>query len=203
MFYSSLLSFQCWFVVDDTSPVVYSLDYTSAPTSTLVAAFTNITSRSMDAMLFLKIQPETGDGWQGSIGHSFSGTFLFFWCWRFVDDFSDTDWITFFSYYTPFVKQHAELAEQYGVKYLVIGEDLWYSVRNFIFDSIINNWIQHPQESLWTDLITQVRSVFTGKITYFCQRTDYNWVNQLDFLHPNSFAIDFKRGKKTNRIIYT
>ena len=32
----------------------------------------------MDAMLFLKIQPETGDGWQGSIGHSFSGTFLFF-----------------------------------------------------------------------------------------------------------------------------
>ena len=68
-------------------------------------------------------------------------------------------WDQWFAQYSAFVTSHAELAESLGIEMLVIGKQLGAPTRS-------------ANAQRWRKLIAQVRSVYSGKISYA------QWVNE-------------------------
>lgn len=78
--------------------------------------------------------------------------------WRAFIDPIDTK--TFFENYSQMMLHYAVLAEQHGVEQLSVGAELYKLSTN------LNN------EQYWRDMITQIRSVYSGKLTYSANAGD-------------------------------
>ena len=103
------------------------------------------------------------------------------WIWRgeFTGDLtmnSEEDWQTFEDSYTQFIITYAELAQETQCDIYCIGTELEEFVK------------QRP--NYWPELITQVRAVYKGKLTYAANWDEYSrcpfW-DQLDFIGVDAY----------------
>jgi hypothetical protein len=72
-----------------------------------------------------------------------------------------TDWNAWFQSYENFINHYANIAQQTEVELFAVGNELWYSER-------------HTQK--WKDIISKVRNIYTGLLTYSSMALEY--VNQ-------------------------
>ena len=96
--------------------------------------------------------------------------------WRAYID--PTDRPLWFKNYTTFVKKYAQIAEQYNVKSLSIGTELYYLAK----DSTAYNTIG------WNKLISDVRSIYNGKLTYGYNHAGENDNGELKFIENLDFV---------------
>lgn len=83
--------------------------------------------------------------------------------WRGEIDFGDDElaWVRFFDSYSRFVLAHAAAAEAFGAELLVVGLELEGTTR---------------REREWRELITAVRRVYHGRISYAANWDRLEWV---------------------------
>ncbi|MGQ1891239.1 Ig-like domain-containing protein [Thermophagus sp. OGC60D27] len=74
---------------------------------------------------------------------------------------SDAFWEDWFSEYARILKEYAQTAESKGVEWISLGHGLSYATSPDAFSS------ESLYETHWNDLISEVRSVYSGKIAYF------------------------------------
>lgn len=82
---------------------------------------------------------------------------------------SDEDWKKWFKHYNDFIMSYAELAQQEQIEILCIGTEL-------------QKTIHRPE---WFEVIENVRSVYTGKLTYAANFNEFERVpfwKMLDFI---------------------
>ncbi|MEO1029871.1 MAG: glycoside hydrolase [Bacteroidota bacterium] len=103
------------------------------------------------------------------------------WVWRgeFTGDImmtSETDWQTLEDSYTSFILEYAELAEETKAEILCIGTELELFVK------------YRPE--YWTRLIKDIRSKYSGKLTYAANWDEFRrtpfW-DQLDFIGVDAY----------------
>jgi hypothetical protein len=73
---------------------------------------------------------------------------------------SEVDWATWFQNYSEFILHYATLAEELGIEALCVGTELHATVH---------------REAEWRALITEVRQVYSGKLTYAA-----NWYQEYE-----------------------
>jgi hypothetical protein len=96
--------------------------------------------------------------------------------WRaYIDPANREIW---FKNYTTFVKKYAQIAEQYNVKTLSIGTELYYLAK----DSTTYNTIG------WNNLIKDIRNVYSGKLTYGYNHSGENDNGELKFIENLDFV---------------
>lgn len=101
--------------------------------------------------------------------------------WRAHINFFDHDvpceprWSEWFASYTEFVVHHARIAEEEGVAMLCIGCEMVQADR---------------REAEWRELVRQVRAVYTGLVTYNCdkyQEDRVTWWDALDVISSSGY----------------
>ncbi len=95
------------------------------------------------------------------------------WVWRgeftgLVKMASEEDWLQLENSYKSFILDYAELAEKEGIGILCIGTEL-------------ETFIEHRPE-YWRELISEVRKVYKGKLTYAANWDEYKRVPFWDLL---------------------
>ena len=89
---------------------------------------------------------------------------------------SEEDWQKLEKSYTDFIMLYAELAEETDTELLCIGTEL----ENFIKE----------RPSYWSDLIAEIKKVYTGKLTYAANWDEYKrtpfW-HQLDYIGIDAY----------------
>lgn len=95
--------------------------------------------------------------------------------WRAYID--PTDKLLWFKNYTTIVKKYAQIAEQNSVTSLSLGTELLY----LVIDSKAYNTIG------WTKLISDTKTVYTGKLTYGFNHSGENDNNEIKFLDQLDF----------------
>ena len=76
---------------------------------------------------------------------------------------SDEEWNTWFNSYKNYILHYARMAEDTGVELFCIGTELKTSIK------------QQPEA--WKNLITEVRSIYSGKLTYAA-----NWHDEYEYI---------------------
>jgi hypothetical protein len=74
---------------------------------------------------------------------------------------SDAFWEDWFSEYTRILKEYAQTAETKNVEWISLGHGLSYATSPQAFSS------ETLYETSWSNLINEIKSVYTGKIVYF------------------------------------
>ncbi len=74
---------------------------------------------------------------------------------------SDSFWEDWFSEYTRILKEYAQTAESKNVEWISLGHGLSYATSPQAFSS------ETLYETSWSNLISEIKSVYTGKIAYF------------------------------------
>jgi hypothetical protein len=74
---------------------------------------------------------------------------------------SDSFWEDWFSEYTRILKEYAQTAESKNVEWISLGHGLSYATSPQAFSS------ETLYETSWSNLINEIKSVYTGKIVYF------------------------------------
>lgn len=103
------------------------------------------------------------------------------WVWRgeftgYMKMTSEADWKILEDSYRDFILDYAQLAQQTGTEMLCIGTEL----EQFI--------VNRPQ--YWDDLITEIKSVYKGKLTYAANWDEYKRVpfwQALDFIGVDAY----------------
>lgn len=103
------------------------------------------------------------------------------WVWRgeftgLITMANETDWKAFEASYSKFILTYAELAEQLQVPLFCIGTEL----KNFT----------HERPQFWEGLISEIRKIYTGKLTYAANWNEYATVpfwNTLDFIGVDAY----------------
>ncbi|GAA4280738.1 glycoside hydrolase family 113 [Gaetbulibacter aestuarii] len=103
------------------------------------------------------------------------------WVWRgeFTGQItmaSEADWKTFEKSYSNFILTYAKLAEQLHVSLFCIGTEL----KNFT----------HERPQFWKDLISKIRVVYKGKLTYAANWNEYETVpfwSDLDYVGIDAY----------------
>ncbi len=95
------------------------------------------------------------------------------WIWRgeytgLLEMASETDWIQLEDSYKNFILDYAKLAEKDGIEIFCIGTEL-------------ETFIEHRPE-YWRKLISEIRLVYTGKLTYAANWDEYKRVPFWDLL---------------------
>lgn len=95
------------------------------------------------------------------------------WVWRgeftgLVKMASETDWLQLENSYKSFILDYAELAEKEGIEIFCIGTEL-------------EKFIEHRPE-YWRELISEVRTVYKGKLAYAANWDEYKRVPFWDLL---------------------
>ncbi|MHB1355184.1 MAG: glycoside hydrolase family 113 [Anaerolineae bacterium] len=119
-----------------------TIDFTSVRTPTdadLVHVITLAHSRGLKVMLkpHLDLVVESPSDWRGNIGDYFS---------------SEAQWLAWFNSYRTFILHYAQLAQVNGVEQFCVGTELLGTTR------------RRPSD--WRNVISAVRGVFTGPLTY-------------------------------------
>ena len=95
--------------------------------------------------------------------------------WRGYITFGDElDWAEWFNSYNDFIMHYAELAEDNNVDMLIIGTEL-------------EGTVHRPE---WNDIIENIRSVFSGEITYAANHDGYQFVpfwDKLDYIGIDAY----------------
>lgn len=88
----------------------------------------------------------------------------------------ETAWANWFSSYTDFITHYAELAQETGVDYFVVGTELWGTV--------------HRADE-WRAVIRQVREVYNGPLTYaaltYFEPLQITWWDALDAIGIDAY----------------
>lgn len=114
----------------------------------------------------------------------------------FIKMDSDKDWQKFENSYRDFIINYAKLAQELNVEIFVIGTELMTFVQT--------------RPKFWTSIITEIRKVYHGKITYAANWDEFDkisiWQN-LDFIGLNAYfplsdkknptVLELKQGWKT------
>jgi parallel beta-helix repeat protein len=90
-------------------------------------------------------------------------------------DISPSNWDTWFTSYRSFINHYADLADANDVEFFVVGTELKTSTY---------------RNSDWQSIISDVRSRFSGNITYAANWDNYNnigWWNQLDYIGIDAY----------------
>jgi hypothetical protein len=88
---------------------------------------------------------------------------------------SEAEWASWFNSYKNFILHYAQLAEDNGVDMLVIGTELAGTTH---------------READWSQLIDDIKAVFSGEITYAADNDNYQnitWWNRLDYIGVNAY----------------
>ncbi|WP_296383332.1 glycoside hydrolase [Winogradskyella sp.] len=103
------------------------------------------------------------------------------WVWRgeftgLIEMATEENWKLLEKSYTSFILEYAELAQEVNAEILCIGTEL----ENFIKN----------RPDYWTGLITKVKSIYKGKLTYAANWDEFKrtpfW-NQLDFIGVDAY----------------
>ena len=89
---------------------------------------------------------------------------------------NEADWKTFEASYSKFILTYAELAEQLHVPVFCIGTEL----KNFT----------HNRPQFWEDLISKIRRIYKGKLTYAANWNEYATVpfwSSLDYVGIDAY----------------
>ena len=81
---------------------------------------------------------------------------------------SNREWEEWESGYREYILTHARIAEKHKVKLLCIGTEIRHSVQN--------------RNAFWRKLIKEIRSVYSGKLTYCANWDDYEKIDIWDAL---------------------
>jgi hypothetical protein len=93
-----------------------------------------------------------------------------------LDFESDEEWTAFHSSYTEFILSWAEIADSMKVDIFCIGTEIRHSTQ------------KDPQ--FWKKLISKIRAIYKGKLTYAANWDDYDKVtfwNHLDFIGTDAY----------------
>lgn len=74
----------------------------------------------------------------------------------------DTFWNDWFSEYEKHVIPMAQMAEKLGIEYINLGHDMGYAIDGYRFSGGASDSLER-----WQKLITAIRGVYHGKLTYF------------------------------------
>jgi hypothetical protein len=93
-----------------------------------------------------------------------------------VSDYSESEWASWFENYIPFITHYAGLAEEIGVDYFVIGNELAYTTY---------------RDLEWREVVASVRALYSGSITYaalpFGEADVITWWDEVDAIGINAY----------------
>jgi hypothetical protein len=102
---------------------------------------------------------------------------------------SESDWTAWFRHYEKFILNYAQLADTCGIEILCIGTELQKTI--------------HRKE--WISIISKVRSVYQGKLTYAANFNEYEKVpfwNLLDYVGIQAyFPLTNKKNPSANELL--
>lgn len=96
---------------------------------------------------------------------------------------SESDWETWFANYTSFILDYARLAESHQIPMLCIGTELE---------------MTSSRTSDWRKVISEIRKVYSGKLTYAANFTEFEKVGFWDDLDYIGIQAYFPLSKKKN-----
>ncbi|MGB6268374.1 MAG: glycoside hydrolase TIM-barrel-like domain-containing protein [Olleya sp.] len=103
------------------------------------------------------------------------------WVWKgeftgYIEMKSEADWLTLETSYSKFILDFAQVAEESKIEIFCIGTEL-------------EKFVAHRPE-YWSNLITKIRAIYKGKLTYAANWNEYDktpfW-NQLDFIGIDAY----------------
>ena len=103
---------------------------------------------------------------------------------------SDAFWEDWFSEYARILKDYCQTAESKNIDWLSLGHGLSYATSPYAFSS------EALYETLWSQLINEIRSVYTGKIAYFgitrpFTAFNYSGGSEWEFFEDDSYTNAF------------
>lgn len=104
---------------------------------------------------------------------------------------SDAFWNDWFSEYEKYLIQYARVAETNNVPYISLGHGLNYATSPIQFSS------EDLYHNLWTDLINNVRAVYSGDIIYFGNARPFDALNyagytEIEYYEDEYYTSTFK-----------
>lgn len=104
---------------------------------------------------------------------------------------SDAFWDDWFNEYTKILKEYAIAAENKNVKYISLGHGLNYATSAYKFSS------EQLYNKLWTKMINEIKSVYSGKIIYFGTCRNFNAINyggsvEVEYYEHEGYSDEFK-----------
>ena len=105
---------------------------------------------------------------------------------------SDEFWEDWFAEYTKYLKMYAMEAEVAGVPHISLGHGLNYATSPFQFSSLT------LYNNLWTNMINEIRSVYTGKLVYFGTHRPFTASNyeggiETEYYEDDGYSDTFKQ----------
>ncbi len=104
---------------------------------------------------------------------------------------SDKFWDDWFSEYTRYLKLYAQIAESKKVKYISLGHGLNYATSPANFSS------EQRYNDLWSNMINEIKTVFTGQLVYFGTHRpftgkNYSGGNEGEYYEDEGYTDTFK-----------
>ncbi|MFH1847248.1 MAG: hypothetical protein ABH869_06825 [Candidatus Omnitrophota bacterium] len=159
------------------TPTLYQEDYNSTeikltPRSPSTLSIIHVIKHAHSLGMKVMIKPHI------DLINKFNGTY-----WRADIGFnSETDWQKWFKEYNDFIIDYARISEKYNVELFCVGTELAFTAQ---------------KEKYWRKIISSVRKIYSGKITYAANWDNYNNINfwdSLDFIGINAyFPLSYKK----------
>jgi hypothetical protein len=97
------------------------------------------------------------------------------WRGQIGEEFSETEWATWFSSYQMFINHYAQLAQTHGVDQFSVGTELTAT---------------QSREANWRAVISELRNIYSGPLTYAANHgseNDVTWWDAVDYIGVDAY----------------